>query len=98
MDLVRTTLNEKDPILAVHVVPYPTVVLLLLLIVDLFVSRFTIYFIVNNKLSAGEYTMKKRDFYQELSTTKELVVREYIPANLISECPSSVIAVTEKYR
>ena len=32
--------NEKDPIIAVHIVPYPTVVLLLLLIVDLFVSRF----------------------------------------------------------
>ena len=50
----------------------------------------------DNKLSSGDFTMKNRDLV--LPTTKGLVVREYIPATLISECPPSVIAVIEEYR
>ena len=40
--------------------------------------------------------MKNRDLV--LPTTKGLVAREYIAANFISKCPSSVITVIEEYR
>ena len=50
----------------------------------------------HNKLSWGDFTIKNRDLV--LPTTKGLMVREYIPATFISECPSSVIAVIEEYR